>query len=296
MAASTQVKSITVDDGIDVLYREALPVSTQDPSTLPVVLLLHGFPSSSFQYRNLIPRLATRYRVIAPDLPGYGFTVVSASREYEYTFASLAETVAAFLDALKIEKFAVYAFDYGAPTIFRIALQRPHAITALITQNRNAYIEGMGEEFWAPLKKAWADPTPENLQALEPLVSFETTKSQYTTGSPDPSAIPPETYHLDYFLMTRPGNADVQVSLALDYKNNVALYPEFHKYFREYRPPTLAAWGKNDEIFVPAGAEAFKRDNPNAIVKFVDAGHFALETALDEVAAEFLAFLDQVGL
>ncbi|KAI0372211.1 alpha/beta hydrolase fold protein [Pilatotrama ljubarskyi] len=295
MTARTQVKTITVDDGVDVFYREAVPASAQNPGTLPVVLLLHGFPSSSFQYRNLIPRLAAEYRVIAPDLPGYGFTVVPDNRKYEYSFASLAKTITAFLDALKIERFAVYAFDYGAPTIFRIALQRPHAIRALISQNGNAYVEGMGEEFWAPWKKAWADPTPENIKALEPLLSFETTKSQYTTGSPDPSVIPPETYHLDYYLVTRPGNTDIQVALALDYKSNLALYPEFQKYFREYRPPTLAVWGKNDQIFIAPGAEAFKRDNPDAIVKLIDAGHFVLETALDEVAAEILAFLAKVG-
>ncbi|KAI0632165.1 alpha/beta hydrolase fold protein [Trametes polyzona] len=296
MAAPTQVKTIAVDSGVDVFYREAFPLSAHDPSVLPVVLLLHGFPSSSFQYRDLIPRLAEKYRVIAPDLPGYGFTAIPDSRQYEYTFASITNTIIAFLDALKIAKFAVYVFDYGAPTAFRLALQRPEAITALITQNGNAYEEGLGESFWAPLKDVWAHPTPEKIEGLKAFLSFEATKSQYVTGSPDPSVIPPETYNLDYYLMTRPGNADIQVGLFVDYKNNVALYPKFHEYFRTHRPPTLAIWGKNDTIFVPAGAEAFKRDNANAVVKFVDAGHFALETSLKEIAANILAFLAQHGI
>ncbi|EIW59224.1 alpha/beta hydrolase fold protein [Trametes versicolor FP-101664 SS1] len=296
MAAPTQVKTITVDNGIDVFYREAVPVSSQDPSALPVVLLLHGFPSSSFQYRDLIPRLAHKYRVIAPDLPGYGFTVVPEARKYEYTFASITTTIISFLDALKIAKFAVYVFDYGAPTAFRLALQRPEAITALITQNGNAYVEGLGASFWAPLQDAWANPTPEKVKALYAFLDLATTKSQYVTGSPDPSVIPPEVYYLDYYLMTRPGNADIQVGLFLDYKNNVALYPEFHKYFRTHRPPTLAVWGKNDQIFVPAGAEAFKKDLPDAVIKFVDAGHFALETALDKISGEILTFLARVGI
>ncbi|KAI0670781.1 alpha/beta hydrolase fold protein [Trametes maxima] len=296
MAAPTQVKTVSVDDGIDVFYREAFPASAKDSDALPVVLLLHGFPSSSFQYRNLIPRLAEKYRVIAPDLPGYGFTVVPESRKYEYSFASLTKTTAAFLDALKIQKFAVYVFDYGAPTAFRLALQRPDAITAIITQNGNAYDEGLGEAFWAGLKKAWEDPSPENLKPLETLVAFETTKFQYLDGAPNPSAIPPETYNLDYYLMTRPGNAAIQLAIALDYKTNVALYPEFHAYFRTRRPPTLAVWGKHDKIFVPAGAEAFKRDNPNAVVKFVDGGHFALESALEDISEEILSFLTRVGI
>ncbi|EIW59223.1 hydrolase [Trametes versicolor FP-101664 SS1] len=296
MAAPTQVKTITVDNGIDVFYREAVPASSQDHSALPVVLLLHGRPASSFQYRNLIPRLAHKYRVIAPDLPAFGFTVVPEACKYEYTFASITTTVISFLDALEIAKFAVYVFDYGAPVAFRLALQRPEAITALISQNGNAYDEGLGSAFWAPLEEVWADPTPEKVKALERLLTLEATKRLYVTGAPDPSVIPPETYYLDYYLMTRPGIVNIILGYFLDYKTNVDLYPEFQKYFRTYRPPTLAVWGKNDPAFIPAGAEAFKRDIPDVIVKFVDAGHFALETALDEISGEVLAFLAQVGI
>ncbi|KAH9854729.1 alpha/beta hydrolase fold protein [Lenzites betulinus] len=296
MAAPTQIKTIVVDNGVEVFYREAVPASTQNTNALPVILLLHGFPSSSFQYRNLIPRLAEKYRVIAPDFPGYGFTVVPDARKYEYTFAALANTTAAFLDALKITKFSVYVFDYGAPTAYRLALQRPEAITAIITQNGNAYVEGLGASFWAPFEDVWANPTPEKIKALEDFLSFDVTKSQYVDGSPDPSVIPPETYNLDYYLMTRPGNAQIQAGFFVDYQNNVALYPQFQAYFRTRRPPTLAIWGKNDAIFVPAGAEAFKRDNPDAIVKFVDAGHFALETSLEEISQNVLDFLASKGI
>ncbi|KAH9891687.1 alpha/beta hydrolase fold protein [Cubamyces lactineus] len=296
MAAPTQVKTVTVDDGIELFYREAFPASAKDPSILPVVLLLHGFPSSSFQYRNLIQRLAVKYRVLAPDFPGYGFTVVPAARKYEYTFASLTKTTIAFLDALKVAKFAVYVFDYGAPTGFRIALERPDAITAIITQNGNAYVEGLGQPFWSGPQKAWADPSPENIKALAYLIEFDTTKWQYVNGAPDPSVIPPETYHLDYYLMTRPGNGDIQVGYLLDYKTNIPLYPQFQEFFRTRRPPTLAVWGKHDQIFVPPGAEAYKRDNPDAIVKLLDAGHFALETSLDEISSDILAFLEKNGI
>ncbi|KAH9932022.1 alpha/beta hydrolase fold protein [Epithele typhae] len=296
MATSTAVKTVTVDSGVEVFYREAHPASAKDIGALPVLLLLHGFPSSSFQYRNLIPRLATKYRVIAPDFPGYGFTVVPEARKYEYTFVSLANTTAAFVDALGIKKFGMYVFDYGAPTGFRLALQRPDAVTAIISQNGNAYEDGFGEQFWAPIKAVWADPSAANLQKLAGLSSFETTKFQYVDGAPNASVIPPETFNLDYYLMTRPGNGEVQLKYIIDYKTNVPLYPRFHEYFRERRPPILAIWGKNDTIFVPPGADAFKRDQPDAVVKFVDGGHFALESALDEIASEILAFLAKNGI
>ncbi|OSD07180.1 alpha/beta hydrolase fold protein [Trametes coccinea BRFM310] len=295
-SVTSHVKTVNVDGGIDVFYREAYPASAKDPKALPVILLLHGFPASSFQYRNLITRLAEKYRVVAPDFPGYGFTVAPDSRKYEYTFASLTQTTLAFLDALKIEKFAVYVFDYGAPTGFRVMLERPGAITAIITQNGNAYVEGLGQPFWSGPQKAWEDPSPANLKALEYLVNFDTTKWQYTNGAPDPSSVPPETYHLDYYLMTRPGNAQIQLGYLVNYKTNIPLYPDFQKYFREHRPPTLAVWGKHDQIFVPPGAEAYKRDNPDAIVKLLDAGHFALETSLDEISSDILAFLAKNGI
>ncbi|KAH9854725.1 hydrolase [Lenzites betulinus] len=296
MAAPTQIKTVIVDNGVEIFYREAVPASTQAVNALPVILLLHGFPSSSFQYRNLIPRLAEKYRVVAPDLPGFGFTVVPEARKYECTFASIANTTAAFLDALKITKFVVYAFDYGAPTAFRTALQRPEAIMAIISQNGNAYEEGLGASHWATSRAVWADPTPERVKALEARLTFDARKGQYVNGSPDPSVIPPETYHLDYYLITRPGNKEIQLSYFVDYGTNVALYPQFQEYFRTYRPPTLAVWGKNDPSFIPAGAEAFKKDNPDAIVKFVDAGHFALETSLEEITQEILSFLVGIGI
>ncbi|KAI0770343.1 alpha/beta hydrolase fold protein [Fomes fomentarius] len=296
MAAPTQMKTAVVDNGIQVFYREAYPASTTVTTVLPIVLLLHGFPSSSFQYRDLIPILAQKYRVIAPDLPGYGFTDVPGDRKYEYTFESYTNTMAAFVDALNIKKFSLYVFDYGAPTGFRLALQRPDAITAIISQNGNAYVKGFGEAFWADVKRAWADPSPDSLAKLEGITSLEAIKWQYVTGAPNTSAIPPETYYLDYYLMTRPGNAQIQLDLILNYKTNVALYPEFHKYFRERRTPVLAIWGKNDQIFVPAGAEAFSEDNPNAVVKFVDAGHFALESAFGEIGEAILQFLGSNGV
>ncbi|TFK91107.1 alpha/beta hydrolase fold protein [Polyporus arcularius HHB13444] len=300
MAGFTQVKTVVVDNGIEVFYREAYPASVGAGlvAALPIILLLHGFPSSSFQYRNLIPILAQKYRVIAPDFPGYGFTVVPAARNYSYTFESLTTTTAAFLDALEIKNFTVYVFDYGAPTAFRLALQRPEAVTAIVSQSGNAYVEGLGQGFWGGVEKVWANPTPASVEALKNNVtSFDTTKWQYTTGAPDPSAVPPETYNLDYYLMTRPGNADIQVGYLVNYKTNVDIYPDFQKYFREHQPPLLAIWGKGDQIFVPPGAEAFKKDLPNAVVKFVDAGHFALENgALKEIGDSILAFLGEHGI
>ncbi|RPD62416.1 alpha/beta-hydrolase [Lentinus tigrinus ALCF2SS1-6] len=301
MAALTQVKTVVVDNGIEIFYREAYPANITGAAAiaaLPIILLLHGFPSSSFQYRNLIPILAQKYRVIAPDFPGYGFTVVPETRHYNYTFESLTATTAAFLDALQVRKFAVYIFDYGAPTAFRLALQRPEAVTAIISQSGNAYVEGLGQDFWSPVEKVWANPTPENKQNLKDFItSFNATQWQYTTGAPDPSAVPPETYNLDYYLMTRPGNADIQLAYIVDYKTNVDLYPDFHKYFREYKPPLLAIWGKNDQIFVPAGAEAYKKDLPDAVVKFVDAGHFALYNgALEFIGNNILSFLGEHGI
>ncbi|KAI1789582.1 alpha/beta-hydrolase [Ganoderma leucocontextum] len=293
MAHPTQVKTVTVDNGVEVFYREASPTAVRDVSALPIIVLLHGFPSSSFQFRNLIPILATQYRVVAPDLPGYGFTVVPEGRKYQYTFESITNTIAGFLDALEIKKFSVYAFDYGAPTAWRLALQRPKAITAIISQNGNAYEEGFGGEFWAPVKKLWENPSKENFAALEQVTSLGVTKWQYEHGSQNAWAIPPETYHLDYYLMTRPGNAKIQADLLMDYRNNVKMYPEFQKYFREYKPPLLAVWGKNDAIFVPPGAEAFKRNNPNATVKFVDDGHFALESAVEKIGHDILEFLQE---
>ena len=263
----------------------------------PVLLLLHGFPSSSHQYRNLIPLLSTRYRVIAPDLPGYGFTIIPPEREYKYTFANLATTIGAFLDVLSVEKFAVYIFDYGAPTAFRLALSRPHAITAIITQNGNAYEEGLGADFWAPIKKYWASGDVKDRETIRAAaLNFETTKWQYTFGSPHPNSVPPETYHLDTALMLRPGNQDIQLDLLYDYRTNLPLYPTFQQYLRSSGVPVLAVWGQNDPIFIPSGAEAFKKDVKDLQISYLDAPHFALETNESEMSQLIIDFCRKRGM
>ena len=273
-------------DGVNVFYREA------GSPNAPVVLLLHGFPTSSFQYRELIPRLADRYRVIAPDLPGFGFTEVSAQRNYTYTFDSLAKTVEAFTEALHLFRYAMYVFDYGAPTGFRLAMAHPERVTAIISQNGNAYEEGLGDA-WAPIRRYWNQPTLENRNAIRQALTAEGMKREYSVGIANPELIAPEGYTLDAALLARPGNVDIQLDLFLDYANNVKLYPKFQEYFRKSKPPLLAIWGKNDLYFIPPGAEAFRRDIPNAIVQFLDTGHFALETHVEEVATAVRAFLQQ---
>ena len=271
-------------DGVDVFYREA------GPAEAPVVLLLHGFPTSSFQYRELIALLSDRYRVIAPDMPGFGFTVVPAAREYAYTFASLAKTMTAFTEALGLTRYALYVFDYGAPTGFRMALEHPERVRAIVSQNGNAYEEGLGPE-WAPIQRYWREPTSENREALRGALTLEGIRAQYTDGVTHPEQIAPEGYTLDAAMLARPGNAEIQLDLFRDYATNVALYPEFQRYLREQRPPLLAIWGKNDLFFVPAGAEAYRRDVPEATVELLDTGHFALETHVARVAEAMRTFL-----
>ena len=271
-------------DGIQVFYREA------GPADAPVILLLHGFPTSSFQYRELIPRLADRYHVIAPDLPGFGFTDVPAEREYKYTFDALAKTIFAFTQALRLFRYAMYVFDYGAPTGFRLALMAPDRVTAIVSQNGNAYEEGLGNA-WQPIQRYWREPTLEHRNAIRAGLNLEGLRHEYSSGIPDPSLIKPEGYTLDAALLARPGNVDIQLDLFLDYANNVKLYPTWQKYFREAKPPLLAVWGKYDPFFVPAGAEAFKKDIPNARIKFLPTGHFALETHLEEIVATMRPFL-----
>ncbi|KAL2845126.1 Alpha/Beta hydrolase protein [Aspergillus pseudodeflectus] len=286
---STQTKRLTLPkSNISIFYRE------QGDKDRPVILLLHGFPSSSHQYRKLIPLLAEKYRVIAPDLPGFGFTEVPSTPEFKYTFASLASTISEFLDVLKIKKFIVYIFDYGAPTGLRLALERPDAIQAIISQSGNAYEEGLGE-FWDPIRNFWAgDNTSEERESLKrALLSFEATRWQYDEGTRDLSTIAPESYHLDYALLQRPGNDEIQIDLFRDYASNVKLYPEFHKFFRERQVPLLAIWGRNDKIFVPEGAGAFKKDLPDAEVKLIDAGHFAVESDAGLIAEKVLGFLEK---
>jgi len=271
-------------DGVSVFYREA------GAPDAPVVLLLHGFPTSSFQYRELIPRLADKYRVIAPDLPGFGFTEVPEGRNYKYSFAAIADTIAAFVDALGVKRYAMYIFDYGAPTGLRLALKHPERVTAIVSQNGNAYEEGLGAS-WGPVQRYWKEPTAEHRDALRPVFTLEGLRSEYGVGEPHPELIAPEGYTLDTALITRPGHIEIQLDLFLDYRNNVAMYPDFHAYFRKAKPPLLAIWGKYDTYFIPAGAEAFKKDNPNATVKLLEAGHFALETRLEEIASEMREFL-----
>ena len=271
-------------DGVSVFYRQS------GPADAPVVLLLHGFPASSFQYRELIPRLADRYRVIAPDLPGFGFTVVPEERRYQYTFDSLAKTMLAFTDALNLSKYAMYIFDYGAPTGLRLAMERPERVTAIVSQNGNAYEEGLGDA-WRPIQRYWREPTVEHRNAIRAALNLEGLRHEYSVGIPDPALIKPEGYTLDAALLARPGNVDIQLDLFLDYANNVKLYPKFQEYFRLAQPPLLAVWGKLDPYFIPPGAEAFLRDNPNATVQFLETGHFALETHLAEVATAMREFL-----
>jgi pimeloyl-ACP methyl ester carboxylesterase len=274
-------------DGVRVLYREA------GDADAPVILLLHGFPASSFMFRELIPRLADRYRVIAPDLPGFGFTEVPAERKYVYSFDQLAKTIDAFTQALNLNRYAIYIFDYGAPTGLRLATAHPERVMAIVSQNGNAYEEGLGDA-WAPIRQYWASPTAENRATIaKAILHLEGTKWQYTHGVKNPDSVAPESYTLDAALLERPGNKDIQLDLFLDYASNVKLYPKFQEYFRKSKPPLLAIWGKNDPFFIPPGAEAFRKDIPNARVQFLDTGHFAIETHGAEIADAMKEFLSE---
>ncbi|AHJ76698.1 alpha/beta fold hydrolase [Kosakonia sacchari] len=265
-------------DGVKVFYREA-----GNPEN-PVLLLLHGFPSSSHQFRELIPLLADKFHLIAPDLPGFGFTEVPAERDYSYSFDGLANTLIAFVDALNLHRFAMYVFDYGAPTGLRLALHYPQRVSGFISQNGNAYLEGLGDA-WAPVQAYWQAPTAENRQVVhDAILNLEGTKWQYLHGVRDPETVAPEGYQLDTLLMERPGNKAIQLDLFLDYANNLKRYPEFQAFFRTHQPPALIIWGEHDPFFIPPGAHAYKRDNPNAVVELLDTGHFALETHVGYIA------------
>lgn len=271
---------------VNIFYREA-----GDPAS-PVLLLLHGFAGSSFMFRDLIPQLADRYHVIAPDLPAFGFTEAPARGEYAYTFAQLAETIGRFTEALHLNRYALLVHDYGAPVGWRLALAHPQRVTALISQNGNAYEEGLGEA-WAPIQQYWRDPTVENRHALSEFPTPAAIKWQYLEGVSDQSLISPDGYSLEGMQVLRPGNAEIQLDLLLDYASNVEMYPQFQHYFRQYQPPLLAVWGKNDPFFMPAGAEAWKRDLPDAEIRFYDTGHFALETHAKEIGTAVGDFLDR---
>jgi pimeloyl-ACP methyl ester carboxylesterase len=278
----TTVKYRTADvDGFKVFYREAGPTDALK------LLLLHGFPSASHMFRDLIPRLADRFHIIAPDLPGFGKSEMPGRG---HTFERIAATIDRFTDVVGFDRYAVYVFDYGAPTGFRLAVKHPERITALISQNGNAYEEGLSEG-WNPIQAYWKDPSPANRQALRSFLAPEATVWQYTHGVPDPTSVSPDGYSLDNFYLARPGADELQLDLFGDYKSNVALYPTFQAYFRTHTPPFLAVWGKNDPFFLPAGAEAFRRDIPAAVVRFFDTGHFALETHAAEIAAAIRDFL-----
>ena len=271
-------------DGKKIFYREA------GARSAPTILLLHGFPTSSHMFRNLIPALAKHYHVVAPDLPGFGFSITPDRNTVRYNFENLAKVIGKFTETIGLERFALYIFDYGAPVGLRLALAHPERITAIISQNGNAYEEGLSEG-WNPIQKYWKEPTEANRNALREFLKPESTKWQYTHGVDDVSKVAPESYTLDAALLARPGNDEIQLDLFLDYASNVTLYPKFQEYFRSKRPPLLAVWGKNDPFFLPPGAEAFERDNPNAEVKLFDTGHFALETHVEEISREILDFL-----
>jgi pimeloyl-ACP methyl ester carboxylesterase len=272
-------------NGFKIFYREA------GDAHKPAVLLLHGFPTSSHMFRNLIPQLAGDYHVIAPDLPGFGFSDAPGHDAFEYTFENVAKVMGDFVEQIGLKKFAIYIFDYGAPTGLRIALRFPDRISAIITQNGNAYVEGLSKG-WAPVQTYWEKPTQESRDALRKLQTLETTRWQYYHGVTNPETrIAPEAILLDQTLLDRPQSAEAQLDLIGDYKTNVELYPNFQEFFRKYQPPTLAVWGKNDPFFLPAGAEAYKKDNPQAKIVFYDTGHFALETHAAEIGAEIQSFL-----
>jgi len=279
----TSYKNAVVD-GSKIFYREAGSVDA------PTILLLHGFPTSSHMFRNLIPALADHCHVVAPDLPGFGFSDVPDRKKFHYTFEQLARSIDTFTQTIGLGRYAIYIFDYGAPVGLRLALAHPERITAIISQNGNAYEEGLSQG-WNPIQKYWKEPTPENRAALRDFLTPAATKSQYIYGVQDETRVAPEAYTLDSALLARPGNDEIQLDLFLDYASNVALYPKFQEYFRTKQPPLLAVWGKSDPFFLPLGAEAFKRDNPNAEVHFYDTGHFALETHAQEIATAIQDFL-----
>src|SRR6266481_6025726 len=270
-------------DGLNVFYREA------GRTDAPALLLLHGFPTSSHMFRDLIPMLSDRLRLVAPDLPGFGQSDMPDRSRFTYTFDNIANVIERFTEVIGLRRFAIYVFDYGAPTGFRVAVSHPERITAIISQNGNAYEEGLSEG-WNPIQKYWKEPSQANRDALRAFLKPDTTFWQYTHGVSDPTAVSPDGYSLDNFYLARSGADEIQLDLFGDYKSNVALYPEFQAYFRKHKPPFLAVWGKNDPFFLPRGAEAFGRDIPGAIVRFLDTGHFALETNVTEIAAAIRDF------
>jgi pimeloyl-ACP methyl ester carboxylesterase len=290
-ACLTRVKSMTAItyrhaniDGFKVFYREA------GRPGAPKLLLLHGFPSASHMFRDLIPKLADRFHIVAPDLPGFGQSDMPSRDNFAYTFDNIANVIERFTEVIGFDRFALYVFDYGAPTGFRLAIRHPERIAAIISQNGNAYEEGLSDG-WNPIRAYWQDASAANRQALRGLLTLETTAWQYTHGVPDTAFVSPDGYSLDNFYLNRPGADEIQLDLFRDYQSNIALYPAFQQYFRTHQPRFLAVWGKNDPFFLPAGADAFRRDIPDAVVRFFDTGHFALETHAAEISTAISDFL-----
>jgi len=271
-------------DGFNIFYREA------GSKNAPAILLLHGFPSASHMFRDLIPKLADRFHLVAPDLPGFGQSDMPDRGTFTYTFDNIARVIERFTEVVGLDRFAIYLFDYGAPTGFRLATRHPERVTAIISQNGNAYAEGLSDG-WQPIRAYWEDSSQAKRDAIRTFLAPETTVWQYTHGVADATAVSPDGYSLDNFYLSRPGADEVQLDLFGDYKTNVALYPAFQEYFRTHKPRLLAVWGENDPFFLPAGAEAFKRDIPGAVVRFFDTGHFALETHASEIATAIRDFL-----
>jgi pimeloyl-ACP methyl ester carboxylesterase len=282
----TRYKSRQIGEA-DIFYREA------GPANAPVILLLHGFPTASHMFRDLIPLLADRFRLIAPDLPSFGQTKAPPRGQFDYSFDRLADVIEDFTEALSLDRYALYIFDYGAPVGLRLATRHPERVTAIISQNGNAYVDGFSDQ-WGPWEAYWRDGSDANREACRPSLSLDTiTTWQYGTGA-DPELLSPDGYELDIAYMARPGAEEIQLDLIRDYRTNVALYPDFQSYFRKHQPPLLAAWGRHDPAFIPAGAEAYKRDLPDAEVHMLDAGHFALETHAEEIATLIRDFPDRV--
>ncbi|WP_292913397.1 alpha/beta hydrolase [Nitrosomonas sp.] len=273
-------------DGVEVFYREA------GPKAAPVLLLLHGFPTSSHMFRNLIPQLSDRYHVIAPDYPGFGQSAMPDRDKFAYTFDNYAQIVDKLMQQLGVNRYAIYVMDYGAPVGFRLASSHPERVTALIVQNGNAYNEGL-EQFWDPINAYWETGGSTEREAIRWLTSIKATKWQYTNGVNDTSLVSPDTWTIDQALLDRPGNAEIQLDLFYDYRTNIPLYPQWQAYFRKHKPATLVVWGKNDAIFVAAGAAPYKRDLPDADIHLLDTGHFALETHGSEIAKLIREFLDK---
>jgi pimeloyl-ACP methyl ester carboxylesterase len=282
---TTSIRYHTVSiDGVDVFYREA------GRKDAPAVLLLHGFPTSSHMYRNLISALADKYRVIAPDYPGFGQSAMPDRAKFSYTFGNYAKLVEALTEKLGVDRYALYVMDYGAPVGFRLAAKHPERVTALIVQNGNAYVEGI-QKFWEPIQKYWASGSEEDREAIRWLTSLKATKWQYTHGVPDTTLVSPDSWTMDQARLDRPGNQEIQLDLFYDYRTNIPLYPEWQAYLRKHQPPTLVVWGKNDHIFVVDGVDPYKRDLPSAEIHLIDTGHFALETHGQEIAGLIRDFL-----